>query len=100
MRTATITEAKNRLSALIEEVKAGQTVLILDRGVPVARLSSASEEGPDDLDGRIKRLERRGIVRRRRGGGSLERLLREPPPKPRGDVSIVDVLLEERREGR
>lgn len=101
MRTATITEAKNRLSALIDEVKAGETVLILDRGVPVARMVSAAVEGPDDLDGRLKRLERKGIVRRGSGSGKIARwLLDEPPPKPRRGVSIVEALLEERREGR
>jgi prevent-host-death family protein len=99
MKTATITEAKNGLSALIEEVKAGDTVLILDRGVPVARLSSAAAESPDDLDGRLKRLERKGIVKRGSGKISPD-LLRRRPPKTRTGVSIVDIVLEERREGR
>ena len=38
MKTATITEAKNGLSALIDRVRAGESVLILDRGVPIARI--------------------------------------------------------------
>ena len=38
MKTATITEAKNGLSALIDRVRAGEQVLITDRGIPVARL--------------------------------------------------------------
>ena len=41
MLVATITEAKNRLSALIDHVRGGESVLIVDRGIPVARLESA-----------------------------------------------------------
>jgi prevent-host-death family protein len=38
MKTASITEAKNSLSALIDGLKSGSPVLIVDRGRPVARL--------------------------------------------------------------
>jgi prevent-host-death family protein len=38
MKKASITEAKNNLSALIDSVKGGSPVLIVDRGRPVARL--------------------------------------------------------------
>jgi prevent-host-death family protein len=99
MRVATITEAKNRLSALLDHVRAGETVLILDRGVPVARLEPAAAESPDDLDGRLARLERAGLVRRGTGPPPLE-LLREAPPRPKRGTSAVEMLLEERREGR
>ena len=37
MKTATISEVKNRLSAYLRAVRAGETVLILDRDQPVAR---------------------------------------------------------------
>ena len=39
MKKASITEAKNNLSALIDSVKGGSPVLIVDRGRPVALLS-------------------------------------------------------------
>ena len=38
MKKASITEAKNNLSALIDGLKGGSAVLIVDRGRPVARL--------------------------------------------------------------
>ena len=38
MATASISEAKAKLSALLERVKAGETVTITDRGVPVAQI--------------------------------------------------------------
>ncbi|RME21268.1 MAG: type II toxin-antitoxin system prevent-host-death family antitoxin, partial [Deltaproteobacteria bacterium] len=47
MKTASITQTKNQLSALIEQVKRGETVLILDRGKPVARLVAVEGVGED-----------------------------------------------------
>ncbi|MDQ3587131.1 MAG: type II toxin-antitoxin system prevent-host-death family antitoxin [Actinomycetota bacterium] len=94
---ATITEAKNRLSALIDHVRGGEAVLIVDRGIPVARLESAVGIGPDD-DGRIARLERQGAIRAARKPPATE-LLSRTPPSPRRGASAVQALLEERREG-
>ena len=95
MKTASISEAKNKLSALIDLVRAGETVLILDRGRPVARLEPALG---DDND-RLARLERAGIVKR--GSGKVSRrILEEPPPRVRGAMSGVDAVIEERRSGR
>ncbi len=93
----TITEAKNRLSALIDRVRAGESVLIMDRGIPVARLESAVR-ADREADGRIARLERTGNLR----AGRTEpprRLLSNPPPPLREGASGVEALLEERRAG-
>jgi prevent-host-death family protein len=98
MLVATITEAKNTLSALIDRVRGGDSVLIVDRGIPVARLESAV--GSDlDGDGKIARLERAGAVRAARKPPATE-LLAQRPPTPRRGQSAVNVLLEERRGGR
>ena len=43
MKKASITEAKNNLSALIDSVKGGSPVLIVDRGRPVARLERCAD---------------------------------------------------------
>jgi prevent-host-death family protein len=99
MNTATITEAKNRLSALIDLVRAGETVVITDRGVPVAHLVGAAGAPGDEDEARISRLERRGGIRRPTRGpltkAELEdRLLGRPP------TGVLDALLEERRDGR
>jgi prevent-host-death family protein len=95
MANATITEAKNGLSALIDRVKAGETIVILDRGVPVARLEPVT--ALSDPGGRLRRLERLGIIRR--GSGRLPpELLREPPSLASG-ASIVQAVLDEREEG-
>lgn len=96
MKTASITEAKNGLSALIDRVRAGESVMITDRGVPVARLEPMAEY--PDPDGRIARLERAGIIRRGTGPVPLDQL-RPPPPKMPDGVSLVEAILEERRSG-
>jgi prevent-host-death family protein len=88
MRRATITEAKNGLSALIDRVKAGETILITERGVPVARLEPTIA---DDDEGRLARLERAGIVRR--GRGDPRWILDRPPTKTIDGSSVVELLI-------
>jgi prevent-host-death family protein len=100
VRTATISETKNALSALVDKVRHGETVLITDRGRPVARLepvASAEDSGPDE--GRLARLERAGIIRRARRG-RLAEILRMPPPAPEAGGDILAALLDERRTNR
>lgn len=98
MKTVSITEAKNRLSALIDRVKNGESIVIAERGIPVARLEPAvSLDEPDES--RLARLERKGIVRRGSGKPPLD-LLSKPPPRLRGGGSVVEDLIRERREGR
>ena len=46
MKTATITQTKNGLSALLDRVQHGETIVITDRSRPVARL----EPGPMQLN--------------------------------------------------
>jgi prevent-host-death family protein len=99
MRVATITEAKNRLSALIDHVRGGESVLIVDRGIPVARLESAVSADADS-DGRIARLERAGALRPARRPSATEQVLSTRPPSARPGASAVAALLEERRTGR
>ncbi|MGH2513417.1 MAG: type II toxin-antitoxin system Phd/YefM family antitoxin [Candidatus Limnocylindrales bacterium] len=97
MKTATITEAKNRLSALIDRVRTGESILILDRGVPVARLEPVATF--PDPTGRLRRLERIGAIRVGEAPPPLD-LLREPAPALPADASAIQALLEERRSGR
>lgn len=97
MRTTTITNAKNRLSALIDQVKAGETVVILDRGTPVARLEPVV--GADRSDGRLQRLERAGLLRRAVGRPPVD-VIRAPGPQVPDGQSAARALIAERREGR
>lgn len=98
MKKASVTEAKNNLSALIHRVQGGSPVLIVDRGVPVARLEPVhgSEAVHDD---RLARLVRDGIVRPARGPAA-QAIIAAKPPSGRKGASGVRALLDERRDGR
>jgi prevent-host-death family protein len=96
MKIATVTETKNRLSALLKLVRAGETVVVVDRGIPVARIEPAVTGEPD---GRIARLEREGVIRRATSAPPVE-LIATPPPKATDGVSVLEALIEERRSGR
>ncbi len=97
MKRASISEAKNQLSALLDRVRRGEPVVIEDRGVPVARLDPVLDL-PDD-DGRMARLERAGLVRRPRA--ELPKgVLKTAPPRPARGARLSRAVLDERAEGR
>jgi prevent-host-death family protein len=97
MKTATITDAKNGLSALIDRVKAGESVMITDRGTPVARLEPVASNV--DPDGRLLRLSRAGIVRLPEHADARQ-ALSDAPAAPIVSESVAAALIEERRTGR
>jgi prevent-host-death family protein len=99
MKKASITEAKNTLSALIDGLKGGSPVLIVDRGRPVARLEPVTADQEGGQDGRLSRLVRDGLVRPRRARPPRSLFSGEPPRADSG-ASAVDALIKERREGR
>ena len=98
MKKASISETKNRLSALLNEVRHGETILIVDRDRPIARLE-AVRPGSGDAADWIGELERRGVVRRG-CGGPVRKLLSQRPPRAKGGASALAALREERAEGR
>jgi antitoxin (DNA-binding transcriptional repressor) of toxin-antitoxin stability system len=95
MEKATISQIKDRLSAYLRKVRAGQTILILDRDRPVARLERVGEDAP--TDDRLTRLEQAGLLRRATRRLSVERLR---APALRTESSLLQALLEERRDAR
>lgn len=98
MKTATLTDTKNNLSAFVDQVQHGETILILDRGRPVARLEAVRGED-DDPEGRLARLERQGLLRRASAPVSRD-VVTTQPPRPSKGASALEALLAERREGR
>ena len=98
MKRASITQAKNNLSALIDGLKNGSPVLIVDRGRPVARLEPVIGDQEDQQDARLSRLVREGLVRPRRTELPSV-LLTEAPPRAAPGASVVEALIAERREG-
>ena len=97
MKKFSISDAKNRLSSLIDGVRNGTPVLIVDRGRPVARLEAVSGDLHDD-DGAMARLVREGVVRPPRVPRRKPRLSGKRLPEARR--SALRALLDERREGR
>lgn len=96
MEKATISELKNRLSAYLKKVRAGHTILILDRDQPIARLERIA--AGDQAHDRLTRLERSGLLRRAMRPIDAKALQAQPAPEPKRGV--VQALVEERGEGR
>lgn len=99
MKPVSITYAKNNLSALLRRVRAGHTVVIIHRGVPVAQI--VSPPFYLGLPHRLLGLAEHGVIRRPRrqpdvswASGSLPRLRRS------SGNSAVGALLDDRRTGR
>jgi prevent-host-death family protein len=99
MKKASITEAKNNLSALIDGLKGGGPVLIVDRGRPVARLEPVGSGDQVDDEGRLARLVRDGVIRPARKVLDQAFFTAELP-RTKGGASAVEALIAERREGR
>ena len=99
MRRSSISETKNQLSALIDRVRNGESILITDRNRPVAQLVPVAQGSGAPSDVRLELLERAGIVRRART--PVPKVLRDKggPPVRKGS-SALDALLAERRESR
>jgi len=98
MKTASVTESKNGLSGLLRSVRAGKSVLIFDRQVPVARLEPVSADSLPD-GSRLLALERQGLLRRPRQGGSIHaRLAALPLPRLAKGANAVAAVLAERAE--
>jgi len=90
MKTARVTELKNRLSHYLRLVARGESVTILDRGKPVARLTRI-EAGDGDLQALV--------------AAGLARPPIRPLPKdfltrklPRPTASVQQALLEDRAD--
>jgi prevent-host-death family protein len=96
MTTKSVTETKRGLSALLDRVKAGETITITDRGVPVAQLVPLNGGAEADWDAHMQRLAREGVVRLPRKKLDVEAFL--AMPKARSSKSVLEALLEERRE--
>jgi prevent-host-death family protein len=95
MTTASISEAKAKLSALLDRVKAGEEITITDRGKPVARIVPVPPADVD-WDERLERLAREGVIRLPRKELDVQAFLARPLVRSR--ESVLEALLEERRE--
>ncbi|HVN86089.1 MAG TPA: type II toxin-antitoxin system prevent-host-death family antitoxin [Candidatus Binatia bacterium] len=65
METAAVAELKAQLSRFLSRVKAGEEILVTERGAPVARLVPVEPNRADHE--RLRDLERQGLLRLGRG---------------------------------
>jgi len=95
MKTATVSRLKASLSEYLRQVKAGEEVLITERGRPIAKLAPAVSS--DVLPQHLVEMEKRGLIKR--GTGKLSKDFWDlPRPKdPKG--LVVKAVLREREEG-
>jgi prevent-host-death family protein len=99
VKRATISTAKNRLSALIDLVRKGETVVITDRDQPVAQLGPLPRRAEGDTS-RLAELERAGLIRRGRVVRAKQGLLSSLPPMPQTKADLLAALLADRAESR
>jgi antitoxin (DNA-binding transcriptional repressor) of toxin-antitoxin stability system len=60
MKSDSSTNIKNNFSAYLDQVKQGQTILILEYGKPIAQISKPINLSNDDLG--LSNLERQGLI--------------------------------------
>lgn len=99
MNRHNISYARNHLSELIARVKEGETVWIMDRNRPVARLEPVTGCETADAD-RKASLVRRGILRPPRRRPNPKALAALPLARPVKGGDILAALLADREEGR
>jgi prevent-host-death family protein len=90
MEKVTISQLKNSLSAYLKKVRAGQTVLILDRNEPIAILERVNRFSLTD-DERLARLEQAGLIKRSKTSNPLAAMRGYKPMKSK--ASLVEALL-------
>jgi prevent-host-death family protein len=90
MRQAAVTELKNRLSHYLRLVARGETVVVLDRGRPVARLTRV-----EAADAEVDSLVAAGLARPPLAPLPKDFLTRR---LPRARASVQRALLEERED--
>lgn len=97
MRSAAISRLKASLSEYLDVVRAGEEVLVTDRGKPVARIVPVPEErGPNAA--RMKEMAAAGILRPGRGNVSKGFWSIRRPADPGG--LALRAMMDEREVGR
>jgi antitoxin (DNA-binding transcriptional repressor) of toxin-antitoxin stability system len=99
MISAQISVLKNRLSYFLQKVKKGEEIIILDRKVPVAKITKLkASDVSSNNELLLDELERRGIIKRGRGQLPKDFFEKRPPIKLAPGVSALAVLLKMREE--
>jgi len=93
--TAAVAELKAQLSRYLSRVKAGEEILVTERGVPVARLVPVASVGRDHES--LRDLERQGLIRV--GSGKLPKGFWKLPRGRDARACVRKAVAEERGAG-
>ena len=96
MKIAAVSKLKAYLSEYLSQVKAGNEVLITDRGKPVARLVPISRTKASGES--LTRMEKQGLIKL--GSGKLPKDFWSMPRAEDPQGLVLKALLEEREQGR
>ena len=96
MQTAAVSEIKASLSEYLGKVKAGEDIMITERGRPIARIIPLRRD--QQAVGQLEHLEKKGLVKIG-SGGLPEELWSMSRPLDSGAAGLA-ALLEERDGGR
>lgn len=98
-KAVSVTDLKAHLSAHLKRVKAGEEILVVERGVVIARLSPHVAPLDDaEEEARMQRLYRDGVIKPG-NGNSISELLAQRR-RARSTASVLQALLEDRENGR
>ena len=95
MRTTTVSQLKASLSAYLRQVKAGEELVITERGRPIARLLPLSNSTP--LPEHLRVLEEKGLLKR--GEKPLPLDFWDMPRPADFQAAVRPTVLREREEG-
>ncbi len=90
-----MSKLKASLSAYLRQVKAGEEVLVTERGRPIAKLTSAFSSGP--LPEHLLEMEKQGLIKR--GAHNLSKKFWDLPRPLDPKGAVRKTLLQEREEG-
>lgn len=94
----TIANSRAKMSALLKQVQAGEIVVVLDHGTPVARIEAVTSWSDENYALMAKTLVRSGDLLPKRK--PLDDTFFELPMSDDKEGKVLSALLEERREGR
>lgn len=92
MKSVNIAELKNRLSFYLNDVKAGEEILVRDRDIPIAKIVPLSQSEPDE---ELMVLAAQGKVRL--GEGEIDETFWKIPA-PRLTTAAVRRSIEQERD--
>lgn len=95
-RTAAVSELKAGLSAYLARVKAGEEVVVTDRGTPVAKLVPIPRDEDPEMQ-RLRRMEAQGLITFPTSKLPADFWTRPRPEDP--EALVRKAVLEERESG-